>query len=33
MKHIRQKHGYALRVILFSRLLTLEIDAGYVRFA
>ena len=33
MKRIRQQDWQTIRVILFGRLFTLEIDAGYVRFA
>ena len=33
MKRIRQQHRQAFRVILFCRLFTFKIDAGYIRFA
>ena len=33
MKRIRQQHRQTLRVILFRRLFTFKINAGYVRFA
>jgi len=32
MKRIRQQHSQTLRVILFRRLFTFKIDAGYIRF-
>ena len=33
MKRIRQQYSQTLRVILFRRLFTFKINAGYVRFA
>ena len=33
MKRIRQQYSQTLRVILFRRLFTFKINAGYVRFS